>query len=54
MLVAEDVVEASVVHLAMSRQFVTTLCMRPSADLFAVFMQLMNELNCFLVIECLD
>jgi hypothetical protein len=47
---AEDVVGIDVnVPLAMSRQFVTTLCVRPCPDLFAVFMQLMNELNCFLV-----
>ena len=46
----EDVVGIDVnVPLAMSRQFVTTLCVRPCPDLFAVFTQLMNELNCFLV-----
>jgi hypothetical protein len=39
--------EAETVPLAMSRQFVTTLWVRPS-DLFAVFIQLMGELNSFL------
>jgi hypothetical protein len=43
----EAVVE--VTPLAVSRQSVTTLWVRPSADLFAVFIQLVNELNSFLV-----
>jgi hypothetical protein len=46
---AEDVVDGSIVPLAMSRQFVTTLWVIPCTALFAVFMQLMNELICFLV-----
>jgi hypothetical protein len=37
------------IPLAVSRQFVTTLWVRPSDDLFAVFIQLMNELSSFLV-----
>jgi hypothetical protein len=40
--------EAEMIPLAVSRQFVTTLRVRPS-DLFAVFIQLINELSCFLV-----
>ena len=40
---------AGEIPLAVSRQFVTTLWVRPSGDLFAVFMQLVNELNSFLV-----
>jgi hypothetical protein len=40
--------EARVMPLAVSRQFVTTLWVRP-CDLFAVFIQLINELNSFLV-----
>lgn len=47
--VADVVGIGAIVPLAMSRQFVTTLCVRPCPDLFAVFTQLMNELNCFLV-----
>ena len=47
-VVLEEAV-AAVIPLAVSRQFVTTLWVRPSADLFAVFIQLMNELNSFLV-----
>ena len=43
----EAVVEVS--PLAVSRQLVTILWVRPSADLFAVFIELVNELNCFLV-----
>jgi hypothetical protein len=46
---AEDLVDVSIVPLAISRQFVTTLCVRPCIDLFAVFIQLMNELSCFLI-----
>jgi hypothetical protein len=38
-----------VIPLAVSRQFVATLWVRPSVDLFAVFIQLMNELSSFLV-----
>ena len=38
-----------VIPLAVSRQFVTILWVRPSVDLFAVFIQLMNELSSFLV-----
>ena len=45
----EAVVVVGVIPLAVSRQFVTTLCVRPSVDLFAVFIQLMNELSSFLV-----
>jgi hypothetical protein len=45
----EAVVVVGVIPLAVSRQFVTTLCVRPSVDLLAVFMQLMNELSSFLV-----
>jgi hypothetical protein len=40
--------EAGVMPLAISRQFVTILGVRP-CDLFAVFIQLVNELNSFLV-----
>jgi hypothetical protein len=40
---------AGVIPFAVSRQFVTTLCVRPSVDLFAVFIQLINGLNSFLV-----
>jgi hypothetical protein len=42
-------VVAGVMPLAVSRQFVATLWVRPSVDLFAVFIQLMNELSSFLV-----
>jgi hypothetical protein len=45
----EAVVVVGVIPLAVSRQFVTTLCVRPSVDLLAVFIQLMNELSSFLV-----
>jgi hypothetical protein len=45
----EAAVAAGVIPLAVSRQFVTTLCVRPSVDLFAVFMQATNELSSFLV-----
>ena len=47
-VVLEEAV-AGEIPLAVSRQFVTTLWVRPSGDLFAVFMQLVNELNSFLV-----
>ena len=48
-VVLEEAAVVGVIPLAVSRQFVTTLCVRPSVDLLAVFMQLMNELNSFLV-----
>jgi hypothetical protein len=48
LVVLEEVVVV-VIPLEVSRQLVTTLWVRPSTDLFAVFIQLMNELNCFLV-----
>jgi hypothetical protein len=49
LVVVRDEAVAELIPLAVSRQFVTTLCVRPSADLFAKFIQLMNELNSFLV-----
>jgi hypothetical protein len=44
LLEAADVVGIGAIGpLAVSRQFVTTLCVRPSDDLFAVFIQLIEE-----------
>jgi hypothetical protein len=48
-VVLEEAAVVGVIPLAVSRQFVTTLCVTPSVDLFAVFIQLMNELSSFLV-----
>jgi hypothetical protein len=45
----EAAVAVGVIPLAVSRQFVTTLWVRPSVDLLAVLMQLMRELSSFLV-----